>query len=812
MAASADDIGAVATVRRTAHGVEGTTPRVRFAVDVYGPDIVRVRVARPDDPQHRGYALKDERIPDYHDYALNLEGGTLSVRTRDLLLEITRAPNLRFTLKNAAGEVLNEDLGGDGLGIALTGHKLTVYKRLQEGERFIGGGEELGALDRRGQILTLRNTDYFRYDDPRIPMHVSIPFFAGLHHGRVYGIFFNNSYRSVLNFGSSNRRFASFAFDGGAIDQFYFAGPSVRDVLAQYSTITGRMPLPPKWSLGYQQSRASYFPDSQVLFIADTFRQKHIPLDGITLDADYLWEYEPFRIHPQRFPDMKGLVRQLDAMNIEVTASINPTISMDPSYTVFKSGQTGDRFLRYQDGEPYTVDMAPNVIQLPDFSSPRVRDWWISNMKVYADLGIHGYWNDMNEPAIEGQAMPDNVVFDFDGQKTSPLEAHNVFGSLVARTSFEAGERNDPERRPFVLVRSGFAGVQRYAAVWTGDNQAKDEHILLGVHLTNQLGLSGVPFTGADVGGYLGDGSGPLYQRWIEVASFAPYMRSHREQFARPNEPWAYGEEGEGLAKAYLGLRYRLMPYLYSAFREASDTGLPIARSLAIDAPFDANVYLQKYQYEFFCGPALLVNPMTSKETSKTTYLPAGLWYDFFNDTPHAGGATVTEDYPLTKLPVFVRGSSIIPVQRPVESTREEIGEELTLHVYAGTEPSSYVYYDDDGRTVAYRSGHARRQTVQYDPSAGTLTIGAPVGDYVSGLRRIRVVLHGFAAAQFSVDGVATTPRREDARLFDPVDAVADFYNWDRTYAASLRASEKMPPVPVLTVDAAQTTVIRWVP
>jgi alpha-glucosidase len=568
-----------------------------------------------------------------------------------------------FTLKTIAGEVLNEDLGGTGLGIAVSGHKMTVYKRLQEGERFIGGGEELGALDRRGQILTLRNTDYFRYDDPRIPMHVSIPFFTGLHHGRIYGLFFNNSHRSVLNFGSSNRRFASFSFDGGPIDEFYFGGPTVRDVLAQYSEITGRMPLPPKWSLGYQQSRASYFPDSQVKLIADTFRHKHIPIDGITLDADYLWEYQPFRIHPQRFPDMKGLVQQLDAMRIEVTASINPTIAMDPSYSVFKSGQAGNMFLRYQDGEPYTVDMAPNVIELPDFSSPRVRDWWIGYMQLYADLGIHGYWNDMNEPAIEGQAMPDNVVFDFDGQKTSPLEAHNTFGSLVARTSYEAGERNDPTRRPFVLVRAGFAGVQRYAAVWTGDNQAKDEHILLGVHLTNQLGLSGVPFTGADVGGYLGDGNGALYRRWIEVAAFAPYVRSHREQFAAANEPWAYGEEAEGLAKAYIGLRYRLMPYLYSAFREANETGLPIARSLAIDAPFEASVYATKFQYEFLCGPALLINPMTSKETSKTTYLPAGIWYDFFNDTPHPGGTTVTEDYPLTKLPVFVKGSSIIPMQ-----------------------------------------------------------------------------------------------------------------------------------------------------
>ena len=204
-------------------------------------------------------------------------------------------------------------------------------------------------------------------------------------------------------------------------------------------------------------------------------------------------------------------------------------------------------------------------------------------MKIYQDLGIHGLWNDMNEPAIDGQAMPDNVVFDFDGQKTSALEAQNYYGMLMARAAFESAEQFGGNRRPFVLSRSGFAGIQRYAAVWSGDNQAKDEHILLGTLLINQMGLSGVPFTGPDLGGYIGDGNKDLFRRWVEVGVFAPYLRNHRGQYTAANEPWAYGEEVEAISKAYIGFRYELMPYLYSTFYEAAETGMPVSRSLSID-------------------------------------------------------------------------------------------------------------------------------------------------------------------------------------------------------------------------------------
>ena len=467
-------------------------------------------------------------------------------------------------------------------------------------------------------------------------------------------------------------------------------------------------------------------------------------------------------------------------------------------------------FLRYADGEPFVADIAPNTNHFVDYSDPRGRRWWAEQMKLYQDLGIHGLWNDMNEPAIDGQAMPDNVLFDFDGQKTSALEAHNIYGMLMARASFESAQQYGGNRRPFVLSRAGFAGIQRYAAVWSGDNQAKDEHILLGTLLINTMGLSGVPFTGPDVGGYIGDGNKDLYRRWIEVGVFAPYLRNHRGQYQAANEPWAYGEEAEAISKAYIGFRYELMPYLYSAFYEASQYGLPIARSLAIERPFDAAVYAPQFQSEFLFGPALLVNPITSHETTKTTWLPPGIWYDLFTDAPLSGGREITADYAGHRIPIFARGSAIIPAQPRVQSTRDDPGPVLSVHIFQGTLRNEFVFYDDDGETLDHRTGAFLRRRITFEPGARQIRFSRAEGQYASRFRRIRLVMHGFGALRgLSVNGIAAATRTETIRMLDPLTALNDVY-YDKAMLARLRSAETMRPQTTLEFDDAPELTVRW--
>lgn len=807
---SAASLGAVLSYQKTAHGITGRTATAEFSVDVYSPHIMRVRVTPQGSERHVGYALTTDEVPAFSQFSVDAADPVVVVKTSSITAEVELRPDLRITFKDANGTVINEDLPGKELGTTLTGDKITVYKRLQSDERFIGMGEQLGNLDRRGTVVTLKNTDNYRYDDPKVPMYVSIPFFMGLHHGKVYGLFFNNSYRSVFNFGASNRRFSSFSFDGGALDQFFIFDASVGKILEHYTSLTGRMPLPPRWSLGYQQSRCSYYPEEQVMFIANTFRAKRIPLDGIVLDADYLHQYQPFRINRERFPDMRRLADTLRDMNIELTASVNPGIAIDDSYQQYKSGLEENVFLRYADGELWVADIAPNTNHFVDFSDPRGRRWWIDNMKIYQDLGIHGLWNDMNEPAIDGQAMPDNVVFDFDGQKASALEAQNYYGMLMARAAFESAEQFGGNRRPFVLSRSGFAGIQRYAAVWSGDNQAKDEHILLGALLINQMGLSGVPFTGPDLGGYIGDGNKDLYRRWVEVGVFAPYLRNHRAQYTAANEPWAYGEEAEAISKAYIGFRYELMPYLYSTFYEAAETGMPVSRSLSIDYPFDANVFKPDFQYEFLFGPGLLVNPMTSREQAKSTYLPAGAWYDLFTDERLDGGRILTADYAGHRIPIFAKASAIIPMQGKVQSTRDDPGPVLYVHVFNGAERSEFVYYDDDGETLNYRKGKFRKRVIAFDPAARLLSFSRPDGSFAARFRRIKVILHGFGPVRAAtVNGVATAVQSQVVRMLDPLEALSDVY-WDKQNLERLRQMEPMKPQATLEFDDASQVVVRW--
>jgi alpha-glucosidase len=807
----AQSAGAVLSYRRTDHGIEGRAAQGSFAVSVYSEHVVRVQVSRKDHPDDFSYSLVDNTAPRYTGFSVTETGDNkIILRTESLIVEIERSPLFRAVFKDAQGRVLNEDAPGNGLGTSFTGERVTVYKTLQDGERFIGLGEELGNLDRRGSVVTLWNTDDYKYDDPRIPMYVSIPFFLGLHHGEMYGIYFDNSYRSVFNFGASNKRFASYSFDGGDRDEFFIHDGSLGKILEHYTGLTGRMPLPPEWSLGYQQSRCSYSPEDTVTFIARTLRDKKIPADGIVLDADYLKDYEPFRINQERFPDMRALADRLRGMNLELTASVNPGIRIDDSYQAYKTGLEQGVFLKYTDGLPYIADISPNTNLYPDFTNPKARGWWVENMKVYQDVGINGYWNDMNEPAIDGQAIPENVVFDFDGRGATTAEAHNYYGMLMARSSFESFQKYGGNKRPFVLSRSGFAGIQRYAAVWSGDNQAKDEHILLGVLLNNQMGLAGVPFTGPDLGGYIGDGSKELYKRWVEVGVFSPYLRNHREQFAAANEPWAYGEEAETISKTYIEFRYRMMPYLYSKFRESSETGMPISRCLCIDDPFDEKVYEQKNQYEFLFGDALLVNPMTSKERSKSTYLPLGEWYDLFSDERVAGGREVTAEYPVYRIPIFVKASSILPLQTKVLSTKDKPSDTLYVHVFYGANAHRFVYYDDDGSSLDYQRGAYYQRTIEFDPAVRKIVFGKPEGNYASQFRKVALVLHGFGTQdRFRENGSPAAIQQVEGRILDPLADLEPLY-FDREQYRSLREKETIRPQKTLIVDNAPEIVISW--
>jgi alpha-glucosidase len=417
----------------------------------------------------------------------------------------------------------------------------------------------------------------------------------------------------------------------------------------------------------------------------------------------------------------------------------------------------------------------------------------------------------MNEPAVGGSYLPDNLVFDFDGRKAIALEAKNVYGFQMARSSFESDVKYGNGRRPFVLTRSGFAGVQRYAAVWTGDNTAKDEYLLGGTLLNTQMGLSGVPFVGDDIGGYIGPATKELFTRWMQVGMFSPFARNHKEAYAHANEPWSFGEETEGISRAYMEFRYRLMPYLYSAFYQAAQTGMPIAQSLCMDNPFDEKVYHPLYQYQFMCGPALMVVPVSSSEKAKSYYLPAGQWYNIYTDEILDGAKEYTSQVPFHQIPVFVKASSVLPIQSTVQSTRQKPSDTLFVHVFYGSVKSSYTFYEDDGETMAYKAGEYRKRDIFFNPAEKQIVIGKAIGSFTTGFTHIQWLLHGFPedVSTFSLNGKPLAVKDTTHQLLNGLQHLEDLY--DKNYLAQLKAQQVPPKVKTIVVrDTEAEMNIQW--
>ncbi|MEO6356227.1 MAG: glycoside hydrolase family 31 protein [Ferruginibacter sp.] len=811
-AAQLKNAAKIVSYKKVQGGIEGKTATTVFDVHAYSDHIIRVRVSKNKTLSNFSYALSDNRIPEFDNYSIKDTGNLILLSTNAINVVIEKAPYFAITFKNKAGQIINEDVKGSYFGTTFSGDKVSVYKKMQEGERFTGMGEALGNLDKKGMGITLNNTDNYKYGDPRVPMYISVPFYIGMHHQQVYGMFYNNSYKSFFNFGLSTPGFTSVTMDGGDADYFFMYDESVAKVIEHYSSLTGKMQLPPKWSIGYHQSRCSYYPQEKVAWIAETFRKKKIPLDCIVLDADYQQGYQPFRVNKQRFPDMPGLAASLAKMNIELTASVYPGVKIDSTYESYTDGLKKDVFVKYADGSLFKTEIAPLPVYLPDYTNPATRAWWVDKMKWLRDNGIHGYWNDMNEPAVAGSYLPDNLVFNFDGHTTNAQEAKNVYGFQMARSSYESAVKYGNGRRPFVLTRSAFAGVQRYSAVWSGDNTASDEGLLSGVLLNSQMGLSGIPFVGPDLGGYIGDGTKDLFKRWIEVGVFSPFLRNHKGFFTPANEPWSYGEEIEAIAKTFIEFRYRMMPYVYAAFYEASQTGMPIARSLCINYPFDDKVFDNVYQYQFLFGDAMLVVPVTTAENNKKIYLPKGDWFNIYSDEKIAGEKAWAEDVPAWQIPVFIKASSIIPMQSIVQSAKEKPSDTLWLHIYNGKEKNSFVYYEDSGDGMTYTKGDYCKRVITFDPVQKQLLLQTQEGTYQSDFKKLQLIFHGFenAITDVSVNNGNKQPLQEGReKILDGLQYMADLY--DPSFYASLRNAEQVSSQKTITIDNSMKAItVQW--
>lgn len=707
----------------------------------YTESIVRVRVVQAEFVKDFSYAVVLE--PQAVKCMITENRGFIELQSPELRVFVQRNP-VRLAFYDKEGRLLNED--DQSFGVSWIGHQVTAYKTLKPDEKFIGLGAKTGNLNRFGSGYVNWNTDNPHYENHSDPLYTSIPFYIGLHSDLAYGIFFDNSWRTQFNFGASNNRFSFFSADGGEMDYYFIGGNDVAGIIRNYTLLTGRMSLPPKWSLGYQQCRWSYTPDTDVLSVARTFRERNIPADVIYLDIDHMDQYKIFTWHPTSFSKPATMLDELKAMNFKTTIIVDPGIKVDPGYFAYEDGLRKGMFALYPDGSPYTAQVWPGWCHFPDFTKPEARLWWGEQFRDYVDKGVTGFWNDMNEIATWGQLVPPMVSFDWEGRKTSYQEAKNMYGMQMARSTFEGTRKLLNGQRPFSLTRAGFAGMQRYTAVWTGDNQAHDDHMLLGVRLVNSLGLSGIAFAGYDAGGFGGNPTPGLYARWMSIAAFSPFFRGHTSINTNRSEPWSFGEYVEDIVRDYISFRYSLMPYIYASFNQSAEDGLPVQRSLAIDYANDERVFEPGIDNQYFFGPSLLVVPVRSEQMAANVYLPEGQWYDIYDDKFYEGSTGFFHPAGLNRLPVFVKAGSIIPLQSVVQYTDQKPSDTVELHVYFGSDKSTFLWYDDDGTTYSFEKGDFYKRVVEFDPVANKIILGITEGSFKSYFKYIRFVLHGFQA------------------------------------------------------------------
>ncbi|MEI6455947.1 MAG: TIM-barrel domain-containing protein [bacterium] len=732
--------GKVKLLKKSDHGVIIQSEKSNLSIDVFTPQVIRVRLSRTALPENFSYAVIREPVAGFLE--IKEEPMEWILKTDSLKVIVTKDP-LRLRFVNLKEQVLSEDY--PSLSYTWQGTEVTCYRTLYKDEKFIGLGAKTGNLNRRGEKFENWNSDIPAYALNEDPLYVSIPFFMGIHDRLTYGIFMDNSYRTQFNFGAStDEQFSSFSAADGEMNYFFFGASSVAGIISDYTWLTGRMEMPPLWSLGYQQCRWSYYPESEVIGLAEKFRDNKIPCDVIYLDIDYMDSYKIFTWNKDRFPDPTSMISKLNGMGFHLVTIVDPGIKVEKGYFAYEDGVKNDYFIKYPDGRNYIGNVWPGRCHFPDFTKPVVRTWWGSSFNRLTDTGVEGFWNDMNEPSAWGQSIPNILSFDFDGNGSTMAEAHNVYGLNMSRATMEGTKKLLNGKRPFILTRAGYAGIQRYSAVWTGDNEATDEHMLLGARMVNSMGLSGISFAGPDMGGFMGNPSKELYQRWLTLGVYTPFFRNHSAWDTKAKEPWSFGTDVLNFSINVISMRYKLLPYLYSEFHASVQTGMPVARSLAIDYTFDEKVYWRNYQNQYLFGSNILVAPVSCEQNFAKVYLPEGDWYRLTSGELFKGNNEVIVDAPLNNLPVFIKASGILPLQSPVQYTAQKPSSLLELHIYRGTEDNQFVYYEDDGLTYEFEKGSFYKRTITYEPGKQAITLGKADGSFTSKFTAVKIVFHGF--------------------------------------------------------------------
>ncbi|EIL8445719.1 glycoside hydrolase family 31 protein [Clostridium perfringens] len=640
----------------------------------------------------------------------NLEKGEFIVEEDSNFVIIKGTKVLTFVDKNTTeisfkdldGNIINEDFQP-----SFKDEKGNVYiSKVNDCLAYYGLGEKGGDLNKKGCYTENFNTDDPETDDDSITYYKTIPFYVALKEEATYGIFFDNSFRSYFDMGKEMGDRIFFGAIGGQIQYYFIPGENIKEVVKNYTALTGRMEMPPLWSLGYQQCRFSYFSQEEVRELVKTFEEKDIPLDVVYLDIDYMDGFRVMTFKTPNFDDAAGLIGDLKEKGIRTITIIDPGVKVDEEYDVFKRGKEGNHFTKKLDGEMFIGAVWPGDSAFPDFSNKDCREWWKSELKKFiSEHGMDGIWNDMNEPCVfnnDHKTMLETCLHNSDNGVIEHKEFHNRYGFEMSRCSKEAQEELHPNERGFSMTRATYAGGQRYSSVWTGDNMSLWSQMRMSISMNANLGISGFSFVGNDVSGFGLDSSEELFIRWMEMGPFIPIFRNHSNMYTRRQEPWAFGPRAEKIAKKSIELRYELLPYIYDLYYISHKEGLPIFRPMIMEYEKDMNLLNMREQ--FMLGENMIVAPVLYEgERSKTVYLPKGSWFNYFTMEKLQGGKWYKLPCELDEILVFVKEGAIIPTYNKKFRNVKERPNNILLKVFG--ENAKGFHYNDDGHTMEYLEG-----------------------------------------------------------------------------------------------------------
>ncbi|HPO48732.1 MAG TPA: glycoside hydrolase family 31 protein [Spirochaetota bacterium] len=625
--------------------------------------------------------------------------------------------------------------------------KIILKYNLDEKDAVYGLGQSLGGINKRGKKYRLYATDDPLHTPEKESLYGSHPFLI-IKGKNTFGFFIDFPGEIVLDVGFTQTNLFTVEVSRDDFDLYVFNNADVFLIIKEFLTLTGTPYVPPKWAFGFGQSRWSYPDEKTVTDIADNFRKNKIPCDMIFLDIDYMDNYKVFTVDKKKFPNFKKFVSKMKDKGFRLLPIIDPGVKIEKGYDVYEEGLKNNYFCKDEKGNNFTAAVWPGLTHFPDFTNKTTRRWWGGLYKRLTDEGIEGFWNDMNEPALfytkeglddlkktnEEVLSKEDPGFDFfkikdkanglsnkasdykrmihitdKNEKYTNEDIHNLYGYHMTKATSDAFSEFKKNQRYFLLSRSSYVGLHRFAAIWMGDNQSWWEHMLVHIKMLISLNMCGFFYTGADVGGFGCNASPELAIRWQQLGAFTPLYRNHAAIGTRNQEPWAFDEKTMDITRDIINFRYAMSPYIYSEFMKATIELKPFIKPIFFIYEDDISKNIED---QFFFGDSIMVCPIyTPNQRGRFVYLPESKWlmwnlkkYDQTNLKIYQSGSYFIEAG-IDEIPIFIKENSLTILTEPQNYTNEKPLLKLKVIGFV-TDKASFTYFEDDGVSYDYKNGN----------------------------------------------------------------------------------------------------------